>query len=109
MNIRSRQTSGLNYLAALCFAAVLLSTTVQAAHFCGLRPEPAQTAIQADPASSGSPSCLICLMAPSSSAIILLVAFVILSRNTAYVGGLQMRLRPILDSFGAYIRPPPLA
>jgi len=61
-----------------------------------------------DPASSGSPVCLICLMAPSTSAIILLVAFLVMWCSTVFVGGLQMRPKPMLDSFWLYIRPPPL-
>jgi hypothetical protein len=88
--------------------AVLLSTTVQAAHFCGF-PEPAaQAAVGLDPPSSGSSTCLICLMAPSISAIILLVAFFVMSGSTVFVGGLQMRPKPVLCSFHLYIRPPPL-
>ncbi len=62
-----------------------------------------------DPASSGSPVCLICLMAPSTSAIVLLVAFFIMALSPVFVGGLQVRPRPFLDSFQLYIRPPPLA
>jgi hypothetical protein len=52
--------------------------------------------------SSGSPMCL-------NSAMILLVASFIMPHRTMFVGGLQMRPKPILDSFQLYIRPPPLA
>jgi len=54
-----------------------------------------------DRASSGSPVCLICLMAPAISALILLVAFFTLSGSTVFVGGLQMRPNSssILSSF----------
>jgi hypothetical protein len=92
----------------VCLAAVLLSTTVQATHFCGLGGPDAQTAVELSPASSGSPTCLICLMAPSISAIVLLVAFFVMSGSTVFVGGLQMRPKPVLYSFHLYIRPPPL-
>jgi hypothetical protein len=44
-----------------------------------------------------------------NSAMILLVASFIMPHRTMFVGGLQMRLKPILDSFQLYIRPPPLA
>jgi hypothetical protein len=86
-----------------------LSTTVQAAHFCGFRQPGTQFTVESDSALSGGPACMVCLMAASTSAIILLAAFVVLSRSSVFVGGLQMRFRPILDSFQLYIRPPPLA
>jgi hypothetical protein len=108
MNIRYRHASSLNCFAVVCFAAVLLSTTVQAAHFCAFQEPSAQAIAESDSALSGGPACLVCLMAPSASAIILLIAFVVLSRSSAFVGGLQMRFKPILDSFQLYIRPPPL-
>ncbi len=109
VNIRYRQTKWATWLAVGCFAVVLLSTTVQAAHFCGFRRPDAQATLDLDATSSTSSVCLICLMAPSTSAIILLVAFFVMSRNAPSVGGLQMRPRQILDSFQLYIRPPPLA
>jgi hypothetical protein len=46
-------------------------------------------------------------MAPSLSALILLVAFFVMSGNTVFVGALQMRPKPILSSFHLHIRPPP--
>jgi hypothetical protein len=89
-------------------AAVLLSATVQTAHFCGLRVPDAQAAVELDGASSGSPVCLTCLMAPSISALILLVAFFTMPGSVMLVGRLQMRPKPVLYSFPLYIRPPPL-
>ena len=47
-------------------------------------------------------------MAPSISAIIVLIAFFIMSGSAVFVGGLQMRPKPVLCSFHLYIRPPPL-
>ena len=47
-------------------------------------------------------------MAPSINAIILLVAFFVMASSTLFVGGLQMRPKPVLYSFQLYIRPPPL-
>jgi len=109
VNIRYRSPKGLNCLAVVCLAAVLLlSTTVQTTHFCGLRAPGAQAAVELDRASSGTPACLICLMAPAISALILLVAFFTLSGSTVFIGGLQMRPKPVLYSFQLYIRPPPL-
>ena len=68
-----------------------------------------QTAVELDPASSSSPVCLTCLMAPSMSALILLVAFFVMSRSTWFVAALQMRPKPVLCSFQLHIRPPPPA
>jgi len=84
-----------------------LSTSIQVAHFCGLKGPAGQVAVELDPASSSSPVCLTCLMAPSLSALILLVAFFVMSGSTVFVGALQMRPKPILSSFHLHIRPPP--
>jgi hypothetical protein len=98
----------LSCVAVVCLAAVLLSTIIQTTHFCGLRAPDAQAAVELDRASSGSPVCLTCLMAPSISALIPLVALFALSATVAFFGRLQMRPRPVLYSFQLYIRPPPL-
>jgi len=108
VNIRYRSPKGLSCLAVVCLAAVLLSTAIQTTHFCGLREPGAQATVGLDRASSGSPACLICLMAPSISALVLLVTFFIVSGSGVFVGGLQMRPKPVLYSFRLHIRPPPL-
>jgi hypothetical protein len=95
-------------LAVVCLVAVMLSGTVQATHFCGFRKSNSQNALELGLASPGSPFCLICLMAPSTSALILLVAFFTLFRSTACTGSRQIHLSPIIHSFDLYIRPPPL-
>lgn len=92
----------------MCLAVVLLSATVQTTHFCGLRVPDVQAAVELDRAASGSPVCLTCLMAPSISALILLIAFFTLPGSAVFVGRLQMRPKPVLYSFQLYIRPPPL-
>jgi hypothetical protein len=92
----------------LCLAVVLLSTTVKTAHFCGLRLSDPQTVVELDRSSSSSPVCLTCLMAPSISALILLVALFTMPAGAVFVGGLQMRPKPVFYSFQLYIRPPPL-
>lgn len=92
----------------LCLGTVLLSTTIQTSHFCGLRGLNVPASVEVSPASSGSPVCLICQMARSGTAIVLLIAFVVMSGCTAFVSGLQMWPSPVLHSFRLYIRPPPL-
>ena len=109
VNIRYRQAQWATCLAVVCFAAVLVSTTVQASHFCVFRGANKRAALELDPSSSGSPVCLICLTSPSTSAIILLVAFFIVSSSNTFVRRRRTPLRPILDSFDLYSRPPPLA
>jgi hypothetical protein len=108
VNIRYRSPKGSSCLAVVCLAAVLVSTTVQTTHFCGLRAPGAHAEVELDRASSSSPVCLICLVAPAISALILLVAFFIMPGSAVFVGGLQMRPKPVLYSFRLYIRPPPL-
>jgi hypothetical protein len=108
VNIRHQSANGLSWVAVVCLTAILVSTIIQTTHFCGLRAPDAQAAVELDRASSGSPVCLNCLMAPSMSAIILLVAFFTMSACAAFVGRMQMRPKPVLHSFRLYIRPPPL-
>ncbi|MGH9504989.1 MAG: hypothetical protein ACRD20_19215 [Terriglobales bacterium] len=84
-----------------------MSTTVQATHFCSVQAPNAQSVLELDGASSASPVCLTCLMAPSLSALILLIAFFVLSCSIRYVCGIQMRPKPNLRFFELYIRPPP--
>jgi hypothetical protein len=108
VNIRHRSANGFSCLAILCLAVVLLSTTVQIGHFCGLGLSNAQTLVELDRASSRSPVCVTCLMISSISALVLLVAFFTMPGSAAFVGRLQMRPKPVLYSFQLYIRPPPL-
>ena len=79
--------------------AILVSTTVQAAHFCGFYGPGAQAALELDPAWSGNASCLVCLLAPSASAIVLLIALFVSFHSGDRIGTLQMRPRPIIESF----------
>ena len=106
---RHQPTKWFTCLAVLCLTGVLLSTTVQATHFCGLRGLETQTAVELDRTASASPVCLTCLMAPSLTAVILLVAFFAMASSMLSVGALQMRPKPVLSSFQLYIRPPPQA
>jgi hypothetical protein len=108
VNIRHRSATGFSCLSILCLAVVLLSATVQTTHFCSLRAPDAQTVVELDRASSGSPVCLTCLMAPSISALILLIAFFTMPGSAVFVGGLQMCPKPVFYSFRLHIRPPPL-
>jgi hypothetical protein len=104
---RNRPTKWFACLAVLCLTGVLLSTTVQATHLCGLRGLEAQTAVELDRTASAAPVCLTCLMAPSMSAVILLVTFFVMASSLLVVAALQKHPKPVLSSFQLYIRPPP--
>jgi hypothetical protein len=107
VNVRSRSTNAVSCLAVVCLAGVLLSVTVQTTHFCGLYSVDAQTSVTLDPAPAGSSNCLTCLLAPSISALVLLLAFFIMAGSALFVSGLQMCPKPVLYSFRLHIRPPP--
>jgi hypothetical protein len=61
------------WLAGLCIAMLLLSTTAQAVHFCELSVPGELTVVQSRQASPNSAICLICLMAHSAAAAVLVV------------------------------------
>jgi hypothetical protein len=107
--MRYRPTNKFSSLAVVCLAGVLLSTTAQTAHFCAVRASAAHTTLELSPASSGPRMCLICLMAPSSNAVILLVAFFVRAGGAGSLSRQVIRYKPILGSFHLYTRPPPIA
>ena len=72
--------------------------------FCSFRAPDAQTVVEMDRASSGSPVCLTCLMAPSISAVILLVAFITMPDSADFVGS-QLRRKPVFYFFPAAYSP----
>jgi len=95
------------WLASLCLVMLLLSTTAQVVHFCELGVPSDRAALQSRPVSPNNAVCLICLMAYSAAAVLLLVSFspTFRKRPRASVG--QARPRLFLESFQLYVRPPP--
>ena len=104
VKIQCRQARWATCLVTLCLAAVLVSTNVQTAHFCGFRKSNGHSELELEPAASAR-SCMFCLMAPSASSIVLLIALLIGFGNSGRVGILQVRPSPIIESFLLYIRP----
>jgi hypothetical protein len=95
------------WLAGLCIAMLLLSTTAQAVHFCELSVSGERVLIRARPASPNSAICLICLMAHSAAAAVLTVVFSPTFRKRTRATVPQVRPRLFLESFQLYVRPPP--
>ncbi len=92
------------------FAAVLLvSATVQAAHFCGLTSPQTSASAQDDGGSSPtSPVCTVCLLAHSVAALLIaMVAFSLLLHRAPHRFVPQSCFIPVLTSFELYVRPPP--
>jgi hypothetical protein len=87
---------------------VMLSGMIQSAHYCGLRKPGSPAALELDRGSSGGPLCLICLMAPSTSAILLLLALSVMFHAVLSLRLPQISPHPVLASFHLHIRPPPL-
>lgn len=95
------------WLAGLCIAMLLSSTTAQVVDFCELNDLGDGVVFQSQPASSGSAFCLICLMAHSAAAAVLIVLFFPTFRKRVRSTVPQIRPRLFLQSFQLYVRPPP--
>jgi hypothetical protein len=97
------------WLAGLCIAMLLLSTTAQAVHFCELGVAGESIAFQSQPVSPNSAVCLICLMAHSAAAAVLLIVFSPTFRKRVRSSVPQVRPKLFLESFQLYVRPPPVS
>jgi hypothetical protein len=107
MNFSAGRSVWAPWLAGLCVAMLLVSTTVQATHFCELSSAGAQEAFRSQPASPSSAVCLICLMAHSAATALLVVVFSPTFRKRVRATVSQVRPRLLLESFQLYVRPPP--
>ena len=105
MSTRRAQTNSAAWLTVVCIAMLLAATTAQAGHFCGFPIPDANGGSQV--ASSRSAVCLICLMASSAMAAIMLVVFFPCLRGGARAWCPRVQPRPFLESFQLYVRPPP--
>jgi hypothetical protein len=107
VNFSDKKTVMPMWLAALCIAMLLLSTTAQAVHFCELSLSGERVFQSSQPASPNSAVCLICVMAHSAAAAVLVIVFSPTFRKRARVSVPQVRPRLFLESFQLYVRPPP--
>ena len=107
VNIRLGSTHSASWLQYACIALLLLATTFQAAHVCGLQTADRSDVAQFQSGSLNRAVCLTCLLAQSTSAGLISVAFVLALRRSASVCFPQSRPRPFLQSFQLYVRPPP--
>ena len=107
--ISTSRTAMPAWLACLCIAMLLLSTTAQAVHFCELSAIGDQLAFQSQPVSPNSAVCLICLMAHSAAAAVLVIAFSPTFRKRVRASVPQVRPKLFLESFQLYVRPPPVS
>jgi hypothetical protein len=95
------------WLVSLCIGMLLLSTTAQAIHCCDLNAPSERAALGSPQSSPNSAICLICLMAHSAAAAVLLVMFSPTFRKRDRASVPQVRPRLFLESFQLYVRPPP--
>ena len=107
MSSSDRKTPGAKWLARLCLAVLLLSTTAQTVHFCDLSISSDRAILQSRPVSHTNAVCLICMMAYSAAAAVLLVSFSPTFRKRGRASVPQARPRLFLESFQLYVRPPP--
>jgi hypothetical protein len=102
------KTAGATWLPHLCVALLLVATVSQAAHFCGFQSLDLNAGTQLRADSPNTTLCLTCLMAQSVAAIVLSIAFSSIFRRRVRVSPPQIHLRPFLESFQLYVRPPPI-
>jgi hypothetical protein len=107
LSFSEKKTLLATWLAGLCIAMLLLSTTAQAIHCCDLNAPSERVAFQSPQASPNSAICLICLMAHSAAAAVLVVVFSPTFRKRARASVPQVRPKLFLESFQLYVRPPP--
>ena len=105
--IRHKRTSW-RWLVCSCVALLLLATSAQAAHLCGLLIHGTHPAAQSVSGASGA-VCITCLMAQSSAEAEIVLVFSSNLRCSARVLPPQMQARSFLESFQLYVRPPPAA
>jgi hypothetical protein len=107
VSLSDRRTILPTWLAVLCIAMLLLSTTAQAVHFCELSAPGDLVVFQPRDAAPNSAICLICLLAHSAATVVLIVVFSPTFRKRDRITVPQVRPRLFLESFQLYVRPPP--
>jgi hypothetical protein len=108
LNLGDRRTGWATWLAGLCIAMLLLSTIAQAIDSCELSAAGESVVLQSQAASPNGAICLICLMAHSVAATVLVVVFSPTFGKRLRVSVPQVRAKLFIESFQLYVRPPPL-
>jgi hypothetical protein len=107
LSFDDRKTAWTTWLAGLCIAMLLLSTTAQAIDFCELCATGEQGVFQFQPAAPNSSVCLICLLAHSTAAVVLAIVLSPTFRKRARASVPLVRPKLFLETFQLYVRPPP--
>jgi hypothetical protein len=107
LNIQHRPAERATWLTVVCISVLLLATTIQAVHLCGLEIPNLRATAQVGTASFRGGACLTCLMAHSAAAAALVVVFSPTFRANKGVPLPEIRTRQLLESFHLYVRPPP--
>ena len=94
----------------ICVGLLLVASTVQAAHICGLGGSATRVLASGEDVSSRSGSlCPLCLLAQSvTAAIILMTTFSPLRASRFARQSQPVLFSPFLRSFRLYVRPPPV-
>ena len=95
------------WLCGACVLLILLASTGQAAHFCGLPVLDSGSAARVR-AVSASTLCLTCLMAQSAAVTSLSIASFWSFRRVPKLLPPAVRLHSFRPSFHLYVRPPPV-
>jgi hypothetical protein len=109
VKLQRGKTGWAAWLGAACIVLLLVGTTAQAVHFCGVPAVGSGGTAQLSAVSSSGNStlCLTCLMAQSAAAALFFITFFPTRLRSAVVRPPQVRPRSFLDSFHLYVRPPP--
>jgi hypothetical protein len=107
VDIQGRPAERGEWLTVVCIAVLLLATTVQAVHLCGLEIPNRQVTADSRSASFNTGVCLTCLMAHSAVGISSVVMFSPAFRANEEVSLPPGQTRQLLESFQLYVRPPP--
>jgi len=107
VDIQHRTPDRATWLTVACIAVLLLATSIQAVHLCGLEIPTARATSQVSTVAFSGGACLVCLMAQSPVAAAPVVVFSPTSRASEAVPFPEVRTGQLLEFFQLYVRPPP--
>ena len=105
--IERRTAARAEWLTVVYMAVLLLATTIQAVHLCGLEIPSLRATVQARAATFNGGACMTCLMAPSATTVAPFVVFSPTFRVNKGIAFPPVQTRQLLESFQLYVRPPP--